>query len=87
MRPRLSTESSEQGEVEPADYTLEGMGLENWLDARKGIAHRTDALDAGFSDYAITKEIHNDRVHVVRREWLITRTCARELYTAAHRVG
>ncbi|MFU8945470.1 endonuclease domain-containing protein [Mycetocola zhadangensis] len=59
------------------------MELEAWLNTRNGIAHRADALAAGFSAWAIATEVRADRVRVVRRSWLYTSRCSWELYSAA----
>ncbi|MCP2032215.1 very-short-patch-repair endonuclease [Okibacterium sp. HSC-33S16] len=59
------------------------MNVQAWLNLRDGIAHRGDAFDAGFTGYAIRKAIGEDRVRVVRRQWLYTRRCPAPLVTAA----
>lgn len=59
------------------------MELESWLGTRDGIAHRSDALEAGFTRYRIDAARAADRVRVVRRHWLYTRECVPSLLTAA----
>lgn len=59
------------------------MDVEEWLDGRSGIAHRADALAAGFTAYALTAAIRRGRLRLARRQWLYTRTCTSPLLTAA----
>ncbi|MET4640170.1 DUF559 domain-containing protein [Mycetocola sp. 2940] len=59
------------------------MELETWLGARGGIAHRSDVLEAGFTRYRIDAARAADRVRIVRRQWLYTRSCDPSLLAAA----
>lgn len=59
------------------------MDLERWLDARGGIAHRADVLEAGYTRYRIDRALSAGRVRTVRRHWVYTRACRPELHAAA----
>lgn len=59
------------------------MDLEQWLDSRGGIAHRSDVLEAGFTRYRIDRAVAAGRVRTVRRHWVFTRACPPELHAAA----
>ncbi|GGE99800.1 endonuclease domain-containing protein [Mycetocola zhadangensis] len=59
------------------------MDLEVWLNTHNGIAHRSDALDAGFTAHAIEKAMAAQRVRTARRQWLYTRRSSQALRAAA----
>ncbi|MBG6239440.1 very-short-patch-repair endonuclease [Mycetocola sp. CAN_C7] len=59
------------------------MDLESWLNSRDGIAHRADAVEAGYTRYRIAAAVSAGRVRVARRHWLYTRGCPADLVTVA----
>lgn len=59
------------------------MDLETWLNTRDGIAHRSDAIEFGFTRYRIEAAMSAGQVRIARRRWLYTRSCSQDLLTAA----
>lgn len=63
------------------------MDLNAWIDARAGIAHRLDALEAGATRHSIELAKDAGAVRVIRRNWLATERCDAQLLMAATRGG
>lgn len=63
------------------------MDLSDWIDARAGIVHRLDALDAGATRRSIELAKAAGAVRVIRRNWLATERCDAQLLMAATRGG
>lgn len=57
--------------------------LTEWLDARQGIAHAHDVLDAGFTRHAIRDTAAMGSISRIRRSWLATASAAQSLRDAA----
>lgn len=49
------------------------LRLSDWLTARSGLAHRSQALDAGYTEYAIRQEVAGGHVVRLSRGWLSAR--------------
>lgn len=65
---------------------LAGMNLAHWLEARDGIAHRTDALRAGFTVAALRSLVRTGGAVLIRRAWLALPS-SDPLLVAAARAG
>ncbi|WP_448005686.1 endonuclease domain-containing protein [Agromyces bauzanensis] len=57
--------------------------LTEWLDARDGIAHSHDAIEAGFTRHAIQGAIASGAISRIRRSWLATTSAPPKLRHAA----
>ncbi|MGP3535595.1 endonuclease domain-containing protein [Microbacterium sp. RD1] len=63
-------------------------GLEEWLAARGGIAHRAEALDAGFSPGWLQRATRRgSRIERVRRWWLVLNTAPADAVAAVRSGG
>lgn len=59
------------------------MELTQWLHAQGGIAHRSDARDAGYSPHAIRRAIADASVEPIGRRWLARSDAPTDLRRAA----
>lgn len=65
--------------------TLDDLG--RWLTERGGIAHRDDALSAGFSVSAVRAFVRDGHATSIRRAWLATDAAPGDLRGAAEAGG
>ncbi|MGG7508857.1 endonuclease domain-containing protein [Plantibacter sp. YIM 135249] len=59
------------------------MKIIDWLEQRRGIAHRADAIEAGFTRTGIERAAEGARLQVLRRHWLVAPQHDADLLMAA----
>ena len=63
------------------------VSVEEWLQARDGIAHRQDVLRAGYSAGALRAAVRSGAVSMIRRAWAALPSAPADLLTAARAGG
>lgn len=63
------------------------MDLRRWLSSRGGIAHRANAMDAGFTVSRIRQAIRSGNVERIRSRWIALPEAPAELRAAANATG